>query len=140
MEMGSNFRHKPQNGNPDSNGDVISYGKVDTFNTSLLAKPPLEDAMKVEAICCPLLPQGSGISPEVWSPFYPYDPSLRESSFFTSNSLPTSDEDGGSLWHNQDIRQDSKILATTPLAVLPPGEVYVPFPPGTGKNAGSYYS
>ncbi len=50
------------------------------------------------------------------------------------------DDDGGSLWRNQDISQEARILTTASLAVLPPGEVYVPFPPGTGRNAGSYYS
>ncbi len=34
----------------------------------------------------------------------------------------------------------SKLLATASLDVLPPGEVYVPFPPGSGKNTGTHYS
>jgi hypothetical protein len=31
-------------------------------------------------------------------------------------------------------------MATASLDVLPPGEVYAPFPPGSGNNTGSYYS
>jgi hypothetical protein len=49
-----------------------SLGDLITSARQMPAKPPLGDAMDVEAIHCLLLPQGSGISPEVWPPLYPY--------------------------------------------------------------------
>jgi hypothetical protein len=122
-----------QDGNSDCNGDDISYVMVDTPDTGLPAKPPTEKAMEVEAICHFLLPHGSGISPEVWPLFYPHVSSLKEPSVFTANSLSTSDVDDTSNMCNQNDCQESKILATTSLAILPPGEVYVPFPHGSGK-------
>jgi hypothetical protein len=45
--------------------------------------------------------------------------------------VPIADD---TLLRNQDDRQESKLLVTASLDVLPPGEVYVPFPSGSGNN------
>jgi hypothetical protein len=38
------------------------------------------------------------------------------------------------------LLQKSEFLATSSPDILPLGEVYVPFPPGSGNNNSSYYS
>ncbi len=69
--------------------------------------------------------------------------SLREPSVPTTNSLSSPDVDHTSFLCNWDDCQESNVQATISLAVLavlPPGEMYVPFPPWLGENSSSYYS
>jgi hypothetical protein len=127
-------------GNPDYNGDDIPYGTGSTPGMDLPAEPPTEETMDDEAIHRLPLLQGSGTSPEFGLSFTLMFFSLREPSVPTIKSLSSPDVDHTFFLCNQVNCQESKVLSIVSLAILPRGDVYVPFPPGSGKNASSYYS